>query len=328
MAQMSEHLQILRQLDIRPFLQRSNGQAAFMLVVNYGLIVLAFSLPVVLANPIGYVLSVVLLGNRQLGLGILMHDCAHHALFKSKLANQWVGRWLCAAPIFAQFEGYQQYHLKHHSKAGTDRDPDYPNYAPYPVKRSSVTRKIVRDCLGVTGVKNFIFVLMMHAGVLNYDMAYKSTEQRNVVSSKGVLSNLIHNLYRPFVIHALLLVSCWLVGNIALYALWWVAYFTTFSFFSRIRNAAEHAGVPNLLDLDPRLHARTVHASWLARLTVAPNHVNFHIEHHWLPQVPPYRLPELHQYLRKHGALEGAEILPNYIEVIRKMSAPTAAGAV
>lgn len=321
-----DHLQLLRSLNIRPFLQRSNGQATFMLLVNYSLILLAFALPIMLANPIGYLLSIVLLGNRQLGLGILMHDCAHHALFKSKAANQWVGRWLCAAPIFAQYEGYQHYHLRHHSKAGTDQDPDYPNYAPYPVKSVSVSRKILRDCFGVTGIKNFAFVLMMHAGVLNYDMAYKSTDRRNTISAKALFNNLVHNLYRPVLMHSVLIFCCWLAGNIGLYGLWWIAYFTTFSLFSRIRNAAEHAGVPDLLDLDPRRHARTVHASWLARLTVAPNHVNYHIEHHWLPQVPPYRLPELHQYLRKQGVLEGAEVLPNYIEVIRKMATPTVAG--
>jgi hypothetical protein len=40
--------------------------------------------------------------------------------------------------------------------------------------------------------------------------------------------------------------------------------------------------VPKLLDTRPRKHARTMAVSWWERLTVAPNDVNFHLEHHLL----------------------------------------------
>ncbi|MDM7861078.1 fatty acid desaturase family protein [Alteromonas sp. ASW11-36] len=313
------HLEQIRKLNIRPYLQRSNVAAWQFVVVNYGLIAFALALPALWAAWPSYLISLVLLGNRQLGLGILMHDCAHHALFLSKQLNQWVGRWLCAAPIWAQFDGYQTYHLQHHANAGTTKDPDYINYRNYPVSRFGLVRKIARDCFAITGIKNFALVMLMHAGIVNYDMAYKSVERKSL-SWQQVAVNLIRNLHRPIVCHFVLFSFCFAMGSVLSYALWWVAYFTTFSLFSRIRNAAEHASVPDLLDVDPRRHARTVKAGVLARLTVAPNHVNYHIEHHWLPQVPPYRLAALHDYLQRERALEGAEILPNYFAVIRKLA--------
>ncbi|MAC71727.1 MAG: hypothetical protein CMP84_16195 [Gammaproteobacteria bacterium] len=60
--------------------------------------------------------------------------------------------------------------------------------------------------------------------------------------------------------------------------------------FSRIRNLAEHAAVPDLTDSDPLLNSRTTLASWWERLTFAPNSINYHLEHNLLPAVPKYRL--------------------------------------
>ena len=312
--------QVTRELTLRPFLKRSNVAASWLLVVNYGLIMLAFILPALVPQWWAYIVSVVLLGNRQLGLGILMHDCVHSALFKTKSLNILLGEWLCAAPILAQFKGYQTYHLQHHAKAGTKNDPDYVNYQPYPVSKQSLYRKFTRDILAITGLKNLFLLFLMHAGTVKYDMAYKPDEKREKLKVSQIAISLINNLYRAVVWHSVLLSVLTLTGHSALYFLWWVAYLTTFSLFSRIRNAAEHASVPDLLDVDPRLHARTVYANWFERLTVAPNHVNFHIEHHWMPQVPPYQLPKLHNYLKQHGALDNAEILPNYRAVIHKLA--------
>lgn len=293
-----------------------------MLVVNYGIIVFALALPVLSYHPVTLLISVILLGNRQLGLGILMHDCAHRALFEQPKLNDTFGRYLCAAPILAQFEGYRKYHLQHHAKAGTTDDPDYPNYQHYPVKRSSLLRKFMRDVAGITGLKNAYFLVLMHSGYLPYDMAYKQTQQTASPSWREALKNVWVELWPAIAFHVLLIVALWVVGAVWAYSLWWIAYFTTFQLFSRIRNAAEHASVPDLLDKDPRLHARTVYAGVLAKLTVAPNHVNYHIEHHWVPSAPPYQLPRLHAYLRQHKLLEGADVLPSYRHVIRSLYQP------
>ena len=106
----------------------------------------------------------------------------------------------------------------------------------------------------------------------------------------------------------------------ALYLLWLGAWFTTNMLFSRLRQAAEHAVTPDLYDPDPRLHTRTTIARWWERLTLAPNGVNFHLEHHLLPSVPPYRLPSLHRMLQERGFYEQAEIANGYREVVAKLT--------
>jgi fatty acid desaturase len=319
---MTEHYKhLLSKDELKPFLIRSNRLALQGLLVNYGLILLAFTLPALWFNPITLLASLILLGNRQLGLGILMHDCAHNAFFETKVLNQRVGEWLCAAPILAQFDGYRQYHLRHHAKAGTTDDPDYPNYQPYPIKPSSLRRKIIRDMTGLTGLKNLVAIFLMHAGKLSFDMSYKAKGDSKVLTPRDILRNLIAQLYQAVIVHAVMIGLLMAVGHGALYGLWWLAFLTTFQLFSRIRNAAEHANVPDLLSKDPRLHARTTYANWFERITVAPNHVNYHLEHHWIATVPPYRLADFHAFLKAKQVLDDVEIFPDYRSVIHAMTA-------
>src|SRR5689334_22358065 len=46
-------------------------------------------------NPLTFVTAVVVIGSRQLGLAILMHDAAHGVLMKTRWWNEWAGQWLC-----------------------------------------------------------------------------------------------------------------------------------------------------------------------------------------------------------------------------------------
>ena len=316
---MEDYRDALKGLDFRPYLAKSDALAWRAVATSYGLIILAFVIPALWPSPASLIVSLVLLGNRQLALGIMMHDCVHGAFFKTHKLNKWVGEALCAAPILAQYEGYRRYHLKHHAKAGTTDDPDYPNYQLYPVSKKSLLRKILRDFFFVTGLKNAYILLLMHAGMLEYDMSYQTSEADKRPGAMAVVMNLFTNLRLAILFHTLLVIVLVAFGVGSLYLLWWLAYFTTFMFFSRIRNAAEHANVPDLLDKDPRLHARTVYANWWEKLTFAPNDVNYHLEHHWLPSVPPYRLAEFHQFLQQAGVLHATPILSGYPQVFKAL---------
>ncbi len=52
-------------------------------------------------NPFTFIIAVLLIGSRQLGLAILMHDGAHGVLMKTHGWNEWTSQWLCAIPVFA-----------------------------------------------------------------------------------------------------------------------------------------------------------------------------------------------------------------------------------
>lgn len=311
---------VLSREELAALMQRSNLRGAFTVACNYALIGGSFALVAVLPSIITVLLAIVVLGGRQLGLGILMHDCAHNTLFRSRRLNLWVGRWLCAAPVLVNLDNYRTYHLKHHKLAGTLDDPDYPNYRGYPVHPLSFLRKVLRDLIGVTGVRNFLVTLKMLSGEISYELVYKDVELQ-ALSAAEKRKNLIANLNAPLIINGAMLLVLALCGAPYLYLLWVVAYFTTYQLFSRVRNAAEHAATPAPLDTNPLMHTRTTYANFLERLTVAPNYVNYHLEHHLLLSVPPHQLKKMHALLRQRGALAGADIAPGYRNVIRQLMA-------
>lgn len=82
---------------------------------------------------------------------------------------------------------------------------------------------------------------------------------------------------------------------------------------------AEHACMAR--DPEPLLNTRTTRAGLLARITVAPLHVNLHLEHHLLPTVPWYRLPALGRLLAARGVVPARSRARGYAEVLRTVSA-------
>jgi fatty acid desaturase len=113
-------------------------------------------------------------------------------------------------------------------------------------------------------------------------------------------------------------------GRPALYLLWVGAWFTTYTLVTRIRSIAEHALTPD--QDDPLRNTRTVLARWWERLLVAPNRLNYHLEHHLLMTVPHHNLPRLHRLLRERGALDGACVERSYLAILRRASSGGLAG--
>lgn len=198
---------------LRPFLVRSDLAGWRMLACNWGLIVLSFALVMWRANPITVVLALILLGGRQLGLGILMHEAAHRSLFKSQDINEWVGQWLCAAPMFVELAIYRRYHMTHHIKAGTAEDPDLPNYEHYPVSRASLRRKLLRDLTCRSGLRAFAALMVLYgssedaarAGGYSYRSARSDQHWR--------MRTLLANSWRCALANLLMLGDCAAAGH-------------------------------------------------------------------------------------------------------------------
>jgi fatty acid desaturase len=108
------------------------------------------------------------------------------------------------------------------------------------------------------------------------------------------------------------------VLNVAwLYLIWLLAYNTTYFLFLRIRHVGEHAVVPNPNSRNIFENTRTTLSSWWERLLVCPVYVNYHIEHHLLPTVPPYNLPLMHRWLIAKEAYKNTPLPKGYIAMLR-----------
>ncbi len=285
--------------EIAALLRVSNARSSASLVLNWGIIFAALGMVWRWPNPLTILLALLLIGARQLGLAILMHDAAHRVLFHPKSLNDWTGDWLCAFPVWSNLAGYRRYHLKHHAKTGSLEDPDLALIAPFPTTRSSLRRKIIRDLTGQTGVK---FAAASWRRTFRAKDAEGRRALRGMLVTNVVLFAIVSFLFHP-----------------AVYLVWVASWLTTNTLVTRIRSIAEHALTDDADD--PLRNTRTMIARWWERLFLAPNRVNYHLEHHLLMTVPHYRLPELHRLLRDRGALENACVERGYFDILRRASA-------
>lgn len=61
-------------------------------------------------------------------LFVMIHECAHHLIFKTKTANRWAGMVANMPQIFPSSISFERYHIKHHSFQGIhELDADLPN---------------------------------------------------------------------------------------------------------------------------------------------------------------------------------------------------------
>jgi len=294
--------QALSKEDIKDLLVMRDWRSWLSVAINWALVFASFALVALWPNPLTVVVALLVIGARQLGFGVLMHEAAHRSLFADRRVNDWVGNWLCAYPVWSDIRPYRPYHLQHHAKNWTTEDPDLVLAAPFPIDKSSFRRKVWRDLSGQTGLKRL-----------------KATIRRDLGTSQGrVKRNFdagMEAFHGVLITNGVLLAILTLAGHPALYLLWFVAWLTTYSFVMRIRSIAEHAMIPD--PADEMKNTRTTVARWWERLLIAPNCVNFHLEHHLLPTVPHYNLRRMHRMLRERGALADACVAPSYADVLR-----------
>jgi fatty acid desaturase len=289
-----------------PFQTRSSWRGPLLVAHAWGVIALAVAVGV--AWPILIPLCVMVIGTRQLGLAILMHEAAHGALAKDLKLNDGLGHWLCAVPIGADLGEYRPYHLNHHKYAQNAEDPDLVLSAPFPVTPASLRRKIIRDLTGQTFFKQrVLFAFRAYASKRDEDIA-----EGAVVTGASVAPFLLVN--------AALLLGLTLAGVWwAYFALWLLPLATWFPLVTRLRNIAEHACVEGSAT-DPFRAARTTRASWWERILIAPYWVNFHAEHHLFMHVPCWKLADLHRAVRARPQGERMEVAGGYLEVLRAAS--------
>ena len=291
--------------EIRLLTSKSDLRAAAMLVGNWLIVIGAFSLAHFWTNPLSILIAMCLIAGRQHGIGVIMHECGHNTLFTSKALNSFFGQWFAAKPVFDDLGQYSLGHSKHHLYAGTANDPDLSNYIAYPVEKASFKRKMIRDITGQTGYRYIAQKVIATFGIFNADPLIR-------LAAKPYLSMWLTQLAMIGILHFTL--SAWL------YLLWIGSTMTVYMILIRLRQIAEHAAVPDYLSRDPRLNTRTTHANLIERLFIAPNSVNYHLEHHLMAGVPAYRLKAMHQLLKSRDAYINTRVFANYLDVIRHVT--------
>lgn len=303
MADKRPWLEALTPDEIRELRKSRPWRTWLSVGTNLALIAGAMALVAWQPNPLTVIAALLIIGTRQLGFAIIMHEASHRTLFANRKLNDWVGAWLGAYPVLLNLSLYRPYHLQHHAKNWTKDDPDLSLADKYPVGGASMARKLARDLLGITGVKRLGLTL----GAIAMAIAGKGKLPRKAA---------LQTLLGAAVTNGILFTVLFALGHPLLYLLWAGAWLTTHSMVVRVRSIAEHSMVPDTTD--ELKNTRTIRARWWERLLIAPNQVQFHLEHHLLMTVPHYNLPRMHRMLTERGALEEATVEKSYVSIVRR----------
>ncbi len=302
--------------EIAELREHSDWQGWRMLIADYGMIAAVMTLVALYPNVFTVAFALVVIGGRQLGLAIVMHEAAHRTLFNDRRLNDWVGNWLAAYPIYLCADMYRSHHLDHHGKTWGETDPDRVLAEGFPVSKMSMTRKVLRDLLGLTGLKQLIGTSYVAYKVIRGEEVNQGTLPLRLDRQR-----MIKMVIGALVTNAGLYGLLWVLGHPMLYLLWFGAWMTTSKLVVRLRSMAEHALVPAPDPSDPFGNTRTTLTRWWERVFVAPHNVGFHLEHHLVITVPQYKLGRFHRMLEERGLLEDACIEKGYTRVFRRMVA-------
>ena len=250
-------------------------------------------------NPLLYIFAVAFIGARQHALLILMHDGVHYRLFRNRPLNDWVSEVLLAWPHLVSARAYRKNHFAHHKYLNSPQDPDWkrregdPAWI-FPQAAPTLAKMLFRDVSGL----NALVLLRLAASLVSADKASAAFLVARYGFYEVAVSAIVYaGAFKGLVIY------------------WLVPLFTWLVFIMRIRSIAEHHAIEPAGAAYPSI--RTTRTGLMERIFLAPKNVNYHIEHHFFPSVPFYRLPELHEILMSHSEFrEGAHVTDSYWGVL------------
>ncbi len=247
--------------------------------------------------------AVVIMGGTQLRMFVLHHEAAHRLLFSSRRLNDLIGINILGWLAFGTgSHAYRRVHTRHHRDEFGPEEPDFLLYSFYPIERSSMSRKLLRDA---TGVSAWRIVRPLVTGIA------KSGRRR--ASLRFYLGQLL--------VFALFVVA----GHPWLYLLMWVLpYATIYQVINRLRAIAEHGGMTR--SADRRVTTIHVKQFWLTRRWLAPYQVGHHLAHHVDSGIPFRNLPKLTKALEEDGYVGDAITWGSYRSLWSAMTRPRSTG--
>lgn len=250
------------------------------------------------------VLAVLLVGSRQLALGYLMHDQAHHSAFRFRggdiLANA-----LAAYPLLVlTTEKYAQVHLSHHRHYFTDQDPDFvrkngPQWT-YPQSRGQLLTTFARELLGLNLIR------LIKGKTAGSDTPYQRL---------GRIPAWVRPAY--YLAWAVILT---VVGGWTTFLIYWLLpLLTVTQAFLRWAAVCEHQyGVE-----DGRVEDTTplIILPWWQKLLLSDLNFGMHVYHHYYPAVPFCDLPKVHRVFEREGLVHADRVYYGYGGILRAVTA-------
>lgn len=253
-------------------------------ILDWGIIGVACTAAGLWNHPVGYILALFVLGNRQHALAILGHDGTHFTISKSKKWNDAITNLLAFWSIGLTASGYRNLHFKHHKHTNTENDPELMHRsakAPQwdlPITLPKVLKLAAYDLVGYS-LSDYAMIVMFA----------QPDKKKSYIGLAG---------FHVAFLAATIMSGLWWVA-----ALWYGALTTTFMMFFRLRTWLEHQGSDD---------THILHLNMLERVILSPHYAWYHYEHHHWPNVPYSLLPKLRTLTLQQPVITLKELIEFY----------------
>lgn len=229
------------------------------------------------------------------GLGVVMHDGAHNALFGTKVFDRVIG-FIAGIPVLFSCSNYRATHLLHHRFENTPQDPDNLE-ANMPNK---VMRWFVYYGWFVVGMPMYVSLL-----VLVGPFRAESWKERFIcLLETSILVSIYYGVYLLATRYGMLnvILNGWLFGLAAAIIV------------ANVRGLAEHTMLHHDDPPNQLKSTRAIRTNAWVRFFF--NNQNYHLEHHLFPMVPWYNLGKVHEIMTPLYEREEAAVCPTYLQYL------------
>lgn len=269
---------LLTKEEIRSLSEIDSAKAMLALAVEILLVAAAVALSeATWFNPLTYLLAVIVVGTRILGIGGLMHEAAHYRVFRNRALNDFVGE-LMAFPATVSMAGYRNSHFSHHRELNSHKDPDWTRNLlvedyEFPMPQYLFLRKVL---LHFAGLKTRQLMGSFHNNPETRDIPVLTARLRLAAFIGLFAASIAFGFWKDLLLY------------------WVVPLLTVFIAAGYIKRVSEHYGVRHEGVLS---ETRTVIAPFWQRFMFAPWGLNYHLEHHLYPGVTCFNLGKAHRIL-------------------------------
>ncbi len=257
-------------------------------------------------SPFTVLVILPLLGASIYKLTIVLHDCSHFSLFAGKELNRKVGT-ICALLLGSDFETFRKAHWKHHKEYGNADDPQGRDYLGLQTSsRAHMLWHLVRPLFGYNLFKLASFQTASltekaPSPALPHAVGERAARASHPLSREGG-GGLGWGLLPFAAMAAIQLALAFLATGFG--QVWWlfplypVAAASFALFYSQTRGFCEHVAPVGHVG---EAHVRSHLPNMFDKIFFYTLNFNYHVEHHYYPQIPSCHLPAIAAGLVQSG---------------------------
>ncbi len=266
--------------------QLSPARALGAIAVEWSILAAAISVAVAAdAWPVT-VIAILVIGARQHALTVISHDATHFRLLPRRAWNDWVANLFLAWPMFISVQGFRHFHGRHHRHLGEEGDGNRALWHTHDAEGRLTSGVALPEDPAAGRAQAAAPRRGADRAVLDRARSGRRLHVRRVPGrARRAGAPVDGRLRGAESVRALARVRD-LLGPALLHV---------------ARRRAVHSPRVRALRRPlrrPALRPNENHRPGpLARFFVLPRNIGYHLEHHWYPSVPFYRLPALHARL-------------------------------